>query len=187
MTMYEHELNNYRYLNTFAKQGGVVLFGSTFAKNIPVGELVQSLELSCSLYNRSLPALSVFDASAVLQDCVYALKPERLLLQLGETDLAAGYKISDIIARYETLLASLRMHLRECRITLISVCDAAHADAAAALNEKIKELAAHTASRYVDISDNLLQDASEAKAFCMLKSCFYSRMTDYDALHFAFA
>ena len=39
MKLFENELENYRMLNKVARKGGAVLFGSTFARSIPLGAL----------------------------------------------------------------------------------------------------------------------------------------------------
>lgn len=62
MNIYEREVENFRKLNRIAKKNSVVLLGSTFAKDIPVSELVQTFDIDCNVYNRSLTDLSVFDA-----------------------------------------------------------------------------------------------------------------------------
>ena len=59
--MYEREAEEYCRLNDFAVRNGIVLFGSTFAKEIPVGELRQAFNLDCNIYNRSFADVSVFD------------------------------------------------------------------------------------------------------------------------------
>ena len=109
MVAYERELKNFRQLNKIAKRHGVVLFGSSFAKEIPVCELRQTFDLDCAIYNRSITDLSVFDAKDLLEDCVDTLKPTRILLQLGETDLERGYKtIPEIISAYESIVTTLK-------------------------------------------------------------------------------
>lgn len=188
MKLYDHELNNYRQLNTVARQGGIVLFGSTFAKNIPVGELIQSFELDCSLYNRSLTDLSVFDAASVLNDCILDLEPKRVLIQLGETDLERGYKsISEIISQYELIVNQIKSRLPKCHITLVSVCDTEECLFPEELNAKISALADRLGCQYADITADRQSEAPEVKAFCMLRGFFRDRITDYDALHMAFA
>lgn len=185
---YNHELTSYHQLNSIARKGGIVLFGSTFAKNIPVGELLQSFELDCSLYNRSLTDLSVFDAASVLNDCVLDLEPRRLLIQLGETDLEHGYKnISEIISQYELIINQIQSRLKKCRITLVSVSDPDGNLYPTELNAKIADLASRMGCQYADISTEKAAEAPEVKAFCQLKSFFRERISDYDALHFAFA
>lgn len=188
MKLYEHELNDYRELNTIARKGGVVLFGSSFAKNIPTSELVQSFELDCSLYNRSITDLSVFDAGSVLEDCVFNLEPNHILIQLGETDLERGYKsISEIISQYELIITQIRSRLKKCHITLVSVCDPDASLFPSELNAQISSLAARTGCRYADISSSQTASSSEIRVFCMLKRFFRDRITDYDAMHTLFA
>ena len=85
--VYEREAEEYMKLNELAVSNGVVMMGSTFAKDIPVGELRQAFELDFNIYNRSFTDLSVFDAEPVLINCVETLAPSKIVLQLGETDL----------------------------------------------------------------------------------------------------
>ena len=103
MTVYEREVKNFRELNQVAKQHGVVLFGSTFAKGIPVCELRQAFDLDCDIYNRSFSDLSVFDAKNVLADCVNALHPSKILLQLAKpisnADIGRFRKLSALMKR----------------------------------------------------------------------------------------
>lgn len=188
MKLYENELKTYRQLNQVAKQGGVVLLGSTFAKNIPVTELKQDFELDCNLYNRSLTDLSVFDAGDVLKDCVLDLAPDKVLLQLGETDLERGYKsIPEIVAQYENIIGAIRKQNKKCHITIVSICETEPALFPAELNTKLQELAKRTGCQYADISAALSNDAPQVKAFCLLNRFLRDRITDYGALHMLFA
>ena len=188
MELYANELKKYRQLNQVARPNGVVLFGSTFAENIPVNELKQDFELDCNLYNRSLADLSVFDAAAVLDECVINLMPDKVLIQLGETDLEHGFRsITEIIAQYEMIIHQIRARLKGCSITLVSVCDPERSLYPDELNVQLKALAEQTGCQYADISPSLSNDAPSVKAFSLLKRFFRGRLTDYDALNMRFA
>lgn len=188
MELYANELKNYRQLNEVARANGVVLFGSTFAKNIPVSELKQDFELDCNIYNRSLTDLSVFDAASVLDDCVINLAPEKVLIQLGETDLESGFKsISEIVAQYELIISHIHSRLKKCEITLISVCDPDASLYPEELNAQLKVLAEKNGCQYADIYPVLANEAPAVKAFYLLKRFFRGRLSEYDALNMRFA
>ena len=88
MCISEKELNVYKSLNKIASRNSVVLLGSTYAKEIPVSELKQTYGILSDLYNRSLTDLSVFEANDIVIDTINCLKPKKILLQLGESDVA---------------------------------------------------------------------------------------------------
>lgn len=188
MSLYENELKKYRQLNTVAQENGVVLFGSTFAKNIPVGELKQGFGLDCNIYNRSLTDLSVFDAAGAIEDCIVSLSPDKVLLQLGETDLERGFKsVSEIVGQYERLICQIKSQVKGCNIVLISVCDEDGDLFPEELNARIKEVAEKTGCAYADISQAMANDAPNVKAFCLLKRFIRSQLTGYEALNMKFA
>lgn len=184
MSLYENELKKYRQLNKVAQGDGVVLFGSSFAKEIPVGELKQGFEIDCNIYNRSLTDLSVFDAADVLKDCVTDLSPSKVLLQLGETDLERGFKsITEIVKQYELLIRQIKARIKGCRIVIVSVCDTERTLFPAELNAKLEELAKSLGCEYADVSSALDNDAPSVKIFGLLKRFIRGRITSYDALH----
>ncbi len=188
MKLFENELETYRQLNRVARKGGVVLFGSTFAQHIPLGELKQDFEFDCDLYNRSLTDLSVFDVGSVLRDCVVDLEPSKVLIQLGETDLERGFKsISEIVDQYEMILSQIQARVRDCKITIVSVCNADGNLFPAELNARLEDLARRTGCQYADICAAPATEAPGVKAFCLLKCFFRDRISDYDALHMAIA
>lgn len=187
MRPYERELNDIHQLNQVAKKHGVVLFGSTFAKNIPVGELLQDFDLDRDVYNRSIADLSVFDAGKILTDCVDALKPEKILLQLGETDLERGYKtIPEILDAYREIIKTLQADNRNSDIVLVSVCETGAGIYPETFNSALKTLAHETGCTYADITPALTADAPKIRAFGLLKRFIRDRMTTSDALALCF-
>ena len=63
--MLEKEIKKYQSLNELAEQGGIIIFGGTEDKEIPLCELKQAFELKSNLYNRSITNLSVDSAVEV--------------------------------------------------------------------------------------------------------------------------
>ncbi|MCI9112323.1 MAG: hypothetical protein HFJ99_07180 [Eubacterium sp.] len=184
MNIYEREVENFRKLNRIAKKNSVVLLGSTFAKDIPVSELVQTFDIDCNVYNRSLTDLSVFDAEKLLDDCVISLSPKKILLQLGETDLERGYRtIPEILEAYEKIVAKLKNANKHCEIIIVSVCEKNSEVYPEALNVKLEELAKKHKCQYADISPAFSNDSPSVKAFSLLKYFMLDRLSFYDAMN----
>ena len=188
MNIYEREEKNYRRLNSIARPNGVVLFGSSFAKDIPVCELKQAFSLECDVYNRSYTDLSVFDASELLSECLNDLNPKKILLDLGETDLERGYKtIPEIIAAYESLIGNIRTYSKRCKIVVISVCAESmttpvEQSAAAELNSALEEMANRLKCSYADISSAARSELPVVKAFSMLRFFILDRISLSDVM-----
>lgn len=56
--MFKNEIKNYQALNELADQNGLVIFGGTEDRKIPLCELKQAFDLESNLYNRSISNLS---------------------------------------------------------------------------------------------------------------------------------
>jgi hypothetical protein len=184
MKLYEREVENIRNLNKVAKKSRVVLFGSTFAKNIPVAELKQSFNLDCDIYNRSLTDLSLFDAAKLIDDCITEIAPKKVLLQLGETDLERGYHtVPEMISAYEAVINKLKMSNKHCDIVIVSVCDNDSAIQPAEFNRQIEKLAKKTKCRFADISHVAENTSPGVEAFKLLKYFIMDKMSFFDAMN----
>ena len=183
MGMYEREAESFRKLNKVAKANGVVLFGSSFAKAIPVCELKQTFHMDCNIYNRSLTDLSVFSAEKLLEDCVIGLSPKKILLQLGETDLEQGYHtIPEIINAYEKIISNLKSSDKHCSIVIVSVCENASGIYPEELNKELELMARRTKCQYADISPAFSNDSPCVKAFGLLRFFMMDKISFYDAM-----
>lgn len=184
MNEYKNELDYYNSLNKVAEKNGVVFFGSTFAKNIPVSELGQTFRLDCNIYNRSFTDLSVFDAEKIIDDAVMSVFPKKIMLQLGETDIERGYKsVAEIISAYEKLINKIRKSDSRTKIVIVSVCsDESDSDK---LNAELEKLSKKLKCQYVDITKADKSEMPSIKAFSMLKFFIPDRISFYDAIHFS--
>lgn len=188
MKSYENECRHYHKLNEIVRYNGAVLFGSTFAKNIPVSELKQSFELDCNIYNRSIPGLSVFDAASVIKDCVLDLYPDKVLIQLGETDLEQGNaSMDEIIAEYENVLIQMKKSMNSSQIVIISVCEENEALPSREFNKKLEKMAARNKCRFADISAAEESDTPDVKAFSLLQHFLWDHISDGNVLSMIFA
>lgn len=166
MELLNPSLKKFEKLNVLSKPGNAVLFGSTFASTLPVSELSQDYGISQIVYNRSINRLSVFDAKDYIKTCVIDLAPQKVFIALGEEDL--DKEISEVIAQYEWLLYQIHSKLKDCRIYLVSVCS--KNKNTTTINDAIQKLAIESGCNYVSISDVLLNDMPELKAFNIIKT-----------------
>lgn len=182
--VYEREAEEYCKLNEFAVKNGIVLFGSTFAKDIPVGELRQAFDLDCNIYNRSFTDVSIFDAEALLIECVESLAPSKILLQLGETDLERGYRsVPEIIAAYDSLVKCIKKRNRFTDIVIVSVCENSNGIQPSELNSQLENMAKKNKCRFADISNASSDRMPVVKAFSMLKRFMRNGITFCDAMN----
>lgn len=183
MTIYEREQKNYQILNQRVSANGVVILGSTFAKDIPVNELKQSVGIDSDIYNRSITDLSVFDAKNLLEDCVYDLNPKRVLLNVGETDLECGYRtLDEIVKAYGGLIDEIKTTMKHCEVVLVSVCSSREDIHPEELNKRLQKLAKDKKCRYADITSAFANEAPRIKAFDLLKSFLRDRMSIADIM-----
>ncbi|MDD6278441.1 MAG: hypothetical protein PUA81_01435 [Oscillospiraceae bacterium] len=181
--MYEREAEEYCRLNDFAIRNGIVLFGSTFAKDIPVGELRQAFDLDCNIYNRSFTDVSIFDAEALLIKCVESLAPSKILLQLGETDLERGYRsVPEIISAYDSIVKNIKKRNRFTDIVIVSVCENSNDIQPSEFNSQLENLAKKNKCRFADISNAASDRMPVVKAFSMLKRFMRNGITFCDAM-----
>jgi len=184
MNEYKNELEYYSRLNSVSRKGGVILFGSTFAKNIPVSELAQTFGIDCTVYNRSFNDLSVFDAQNVCDDAVMKIQPKKIIIQLGETDIERGYKsVDDITDAYKRLIEKFRSYDKKVKIVVVSVCS--DENEASELNAALETLAHNCKCQFADISASLHNEIPSFKAFSTLRCFIPDRVSFCDAMNFA--
>lgn len=184
MNEFKNELNYYSHLNSVSAKGGVVLFGSTFAKSIPVTELSQSMGADCCVYNRSFCDLSVFDAAELCEEAVMKTEPKKVLIQLGETDIERGYKsVNEIISAYESLIAKIRRSEKKVKIVVMSVCS--DEEEAAELNSALESMAGKCRCQYADVTGVSGNEIPAVKAFRKLRCFIPDRLSFCDAMSFA--
>ncbi len=170
MSIYEREIKEYTALNKVAKKGSIVIFGSSFAKNIPASELAGSYNMDCCIYNRSINDLSVFDAPNVIEKCIADIVPRKIIIQLGETDLAKGYKtIPEIADAYKKLIVEIKNYIDSCEIIITSVCNSETLIYPSELNSKLSSIALNMKCKYADITVAEAHKQPYIRAFEMLK------------------
>lgn len=184
LNVYEKEIELYSGLNQVAKSNAVILFGSTFAKSIPVGELNQSMNLYGDVYNRSFTDLSVLDAETLLDGCIFPLSPKKIILQLGETDLERGFRtIPEILDEYEKIICKIRAFDKHCKIVIASIGSSVPNLSPATFNRELEKTARRYKCRFVDLASAFTESNPTICAFRKMRTFLMDRVDFYDAMN----
>jgi hypothetical protein len=177
-------VSGYQALNQVAEAGGVVLFGSTSASQIPLNELTQDYGIDVSLYNRSVAHLTIEEAEHYIANCVAPLSPKAILLHFGEEELQKGEKpVEDLIEAYRWLLYQIHTAIPESRLILISVNETL--PGADAYNRQLKALTKEYGCEYTDSPSGNPDGLYAIRFFHTLRSFLFDRtMTLADALRY---
>ncbi|MCQ2459053.1 MAG: hypothetical protein MJ081_01640 [Ruminococcus sp.] len=184
MNEYKKELELYEQLNEIAVKGEVVVFGSAFAKNIPVSELAQTYGIDRCVYNRSFGDMSAADALNLAEKAVLPLQPKKIILQLGETDLERGYKsVTEIIKDYNELIRKFRENNKRVKIVILSVCS--EENETDKLNTALENIAHKTKCQFVDVSGSVHAENPYLKVFSEIRLFIPDKINFCDAMSFA--
>lgn len=157
-------MERYKKLNELAKTGGVVIFGGTEDKTIPLGELRQAFEIEERIYNRSTAGLSVKNALAAYEETVAVLEPETVLLHLGAEDQELFVQDRDaFVGYYRQLIESIRKQNKKCRIAIVSLRNYDSDPQITQINESLKYFAQAERCEYCDIADRKLWNPKSTK------------------------
>ena len=77
----------FRYLNEFVKPGQILFAGSSLMEQFPIQEFVADFDLPLTIYNRGVGGFTTSEMLACMQDCVYALRPAYIFINIGTNDL----------------------------------------------------------------------------------------------------
>lgn len=162
--MCNDEITAYQALNELAAQKGIVIFGGSADREIPLCELKQAFSLDADLYNRSFTGLSVDNASVLYDACVADLQPETILLHLGEADLHTFRENSAVFdQKYRALIAHIRTNRPQCNVTIISLSNPENAADIAEMNRHLQVIAETEQCAYGDIASKRVWNPKETK------------------------
>lgn len=158
---------DFKQINEVAKENGVVFFGSTYFESVPVNELAQDYDTQLPVYNRSVNGLTIDKVSDVLESCVLDLEPSKLFICLGDEDIRKDdFNLSDFIEKYQWMLYTLH---NRCNAKIYIVSVMSLNPKTAAVNERLKKLAAETGCIYVDTQAALKSAKSTLRLFSELR------------------
>lgn len=143
---------HYAFLNKIVKSDGIVLWGSTTLSSSLFNELLQDLDMPRRIYNRSIERMTIAEAEKYLELCVFDLKPEKVILNLGEEDLSDSANVAQLIEQYRWILYKIHITLPSCRLIITSIQNksAAHE----AFNRELEKLAAECGCTFYRIPDS---------------------------------
>ena len=151
--MKETEILKYQKLNELAQTGGIVILGGSEDLNIPLCEIRQAFEMEENLYNRSFMDFSVTDSVVAYDACVSALKPETILLHVGQMDLdMLQQKAAEFDSQYRALINHIRVQNKHCRIAIVSLRNYENDPVIANMNTHLKYIADMEHCEYGDIA-----------------------------------
>ena len=151
--MKETEILKYQKLNELAQTGGIVILGGSEDLNIPLCEIRQAFEMEENLYNRSFMDFSVTDSVVAYDACVSALKPETILLHVGQMDLdMLQQNAAEFDSQYRALINHIRAQNKHCRIAIVSLRNYENDPVIANMNTHLKYIADMEHCEYGDIA-----------------------------------
>lgn len=151
--MISNEIKRHLAFNKLAERNGIVVFGGSEDRNIPLCELKQAFELDAKIYNRSVSGLSVNTAEEAYDDCVTELCPETVLLHLGAADLDLFERTpSDFDQKYRALICRIRNTNKKCQIAIVSLKNPEGSSTISEMNRHLKYIAESEQCEFADIS-----------------------------------
>lgn len=175
------KVERYRELNRTVEPGGVVCAGSSLMEFFPVERLVAEAGLDINLHNRGVAGFVADELLSCLDECVLALRPSRLIINIGTNDLNDPATTNDVlVARYDRILVAVERALPGIDVTMlayypvnpdVAVDEGIRQCLAARTNERlcsangaVRALAARHGARFVDLNAPLLDDRGRLRA-----------------------
>lgn len=169
-------LEKYKNLSHFEHENACVLLGGNFFYDMPLGELAQIFGTHANLLNRSFPNLSMDQAPELLKECLSAA-PKKILINLGDHELASGMPMADVIEKYEWMLYQLHTLYPDSTLIITSLAGNA------AFNAQLKTLSDNTGCTFVSLEMAYQNRYPYAKTFSIIKSFLHEgRLSMGDAM-----
>ncbi|MDE5899695.1 MAG: hypothetical protein K2H09_10620 [Treponemataceae bacterium] len=184
MDKMEERIKQYETLNRISKQGGIVFFGSSYFAGMNVEELAADSGIGAPMYNRSLENLRIGGTERILHSCIEGLRPSRIFINIGESDLAAhDFDMQAFLNRFEWLLLSLHRNCTGCQLYIVSVVSSRRN--APELNARLKTLADTLGCTFIDVSSVEHDALACVRIFNMLKPYMRQFPVNFaDAMHY---
>lgn len=116
-----NRLKNYKTLNKYAKKGQILFVGSSLMEYFPINELLQSLELDYTIYNRGIGGYVTTELLTSMEECIFELEPSKIFINIGTNDIGLPeYSQEKLIASYDTILTQISERLPQCKVYVMS-------------------------------------------------------------------
>ena len=154
----------YHSLNELANPNGMIIFGGNSDISIPLCELKQAFALNNDIYNRSFSDLSVTNALEYYDTYIADLKPESILIHIGESDMDFFLSASsEFDKKYVELVRHIRNKVRECRIIIVSLKNYDKDVDIAEMNKHLRYIADSEQCEFADISQKRVWNPTQTK------------------------
>ena len=158
------EIKKYIALNELAEPDGILIFGGSEDKEIPVCELRQAFSIEPHIYNRSIHGLSVENATAIYDNIAANLNPETVLLHIGSADLKLFESSpEDFDQKYLQLIRHIKALHKKCRIGVISLKNEKDCAVILELNQHLKYIADSEQCEFGDIATRRVWNPLQTK------------------------
>ena len=162
--MLKNQKQMYHALNQLANLNGMIIFGGNSDISIPLCELKQAFSLDNSIYNRSFTDLSVTNAQDYYDTCIADLKPESILLHIGESDMNLFLSTpSKFDQKYMALITHIKNTNKKCRIIIVSLKNYDNDKDTTEMNKHLKYIANSEHCEYADISHKKIWNPKQTK------------------------
>ena len=178
----QEKRERFKRLNPYVRPGQILFVGSSLMEQFPIYEFLQDFDLPCKIYNRGIGGYTTRELLESMDECVYALKPAYVFINIGTNDLnGPEYCQEELIERYAQILQGIREHLPKAKTFLLAYYPVntvvgsripymkeilkyrTNARIKAA-NEAVRDLAERFEMQFLDLNGPLTDEQGELKA-----------------------
>lgn len=147
------------------EKNAVIVFGGSLDKSIPVEELAKSFDFNFRIFNKSVAELSIKDSLGYFSAYIKPMRPEAMILHIGERDLNLfKANSSEFDSLYIKLIEEIRYTNSKCRLALVSLYNETSNQTVAEMNRHIKAIADSEKCDFIDVENAKLWKPESAKA-----------------------
>lgn len=147
------------------EKNAVIVFGGSLDNSIPVDELAKSFDFNFRIFNKSVAELSIKDSLGYFSAYIKPMRPEAMILHIGERDLNLfKANSSEFDSLYIKLIEEIRYTNSKCRLALVSLYNETSNQIVAEMNRHIKAIADSEKCDFIDVENAKLWKPESAKA-----------------------
>lgn len=154
------KLERFRRLNRFVKEGQILFVGSSLMEQFPIDELLMDRGLDYIVYNRGVGGFTTQELFAALDECVYALRPAHIFINIGTNDMnGPDYTLDGLLRRYEGILRDIREHLPQAKLYMLAyypLCEPVLSQ-----NSMMKEILAYRNNQVIQTANVAIQKLAD--------------------------
>lgn len=147
------------------EKNAVIVFGGSLDNSIPVDELAKSFDFKFRIFNKSVAELSIKDSLGYFSAYIKPMRPEAMILHIGDRDLNLfKANSSEFDSLYIKLIEEIRYTNSKCRLALVSLYNETSNQTVAEMNRHIKAIADSEKCDFIDVENAKLWKPESAKA-----------------------